>query len=206
KSPSAFRAKRWCSQASRRYHFPRGRPYSHAPGRLSGPPGVRHVHPCRRGASTPARCRLRRGGTRRRDLGGELKRKVVLALALFLAVATSPARAVAPPDSVGQWLAPFLGPVIGTHGVLLPPRKGLYYHYPQSWPGSESAIYDPASSTFAYMPLQRNLFCSGYAYLPDGNVLVVGGDVQPPVCPSNGQGVADVHVYYPFTNSWVRTN
>ena len=126
------------------------------------------------------------------------------ALGLLAFVTVAPAHAVAPPDSVGQWQTPFPVPVIGTHAILMPNGKVLYWYYPNAAPGSESGIYDPVTGQFTYRPLPRNLFCAGYSYLPDGRVLVVGGDVQPPICPANGQGTADTHIYDPFTDTWTR--
>jgi len=67
-------------------------------------------------------------------------------------------------------------PVEGVHGHLLPNGKVLFLSY-----GDEGDmhvhVWDPASNTFTPAPPEHtNVGCSGHAFLPDGRLLVAGGE------------------------------
>ena len=41
-----------------------------------------------------------------------------------------------------------------------------------------AAVWDPQTDTFAVQPLTWDMFCNGMAMLPDGRVLINGGNLQ----------------------------
>ena len=60
-------------------------------------------------------------------------------------------------------------------------------------------FWDPSTNTnSATVQAGANIFCSGHAFLPDGQLVVAGGHV------SNYVGLANAYRYNPFTNSWTR--
>lgn len=96
----------------------------------------------------------------------------------------------------GQWtVAPFDAGISGLHAALLPTgAKGAIWflsyhdptghghHSPQPAADGEARVLDLASKTVStpdyvgphgHLP---NLFCGGHAFLPDGRLLMVGGD------------------------------
>lgn len=71
-------------------------------------------------------------------------------------------------------------PIFIVHGALLPNGRVLVFsgavegsHYPL-----EARIWNPATKlmTAPVIPLPEDLFCSGHTFLPDGRLLVIGGD------------------------------
>jgi hypothetical protein len=73
----------------------------------------------------------------------------------------------------------------------------------------ESAVYDPAKGTFKMIKTPDDFFCSGHIQLPDGKVLVLGGNTHYPV-PGDptaaGQywGANTSYVFNPVTDRYVR--
>ena len=71
-------------------------------------------------------------------------------------------------------------PIFIVHGALLPNGRVLVFsgavessHYPL-----EARIWNPATKlmTAPVIPLPEDLFCSGHTFLPDGRLLIIGGD------------------------------
>ena len=133
--------------------------------------------------------------------------RILLALLCVVGLGVIPRAgnaATASPDSVGQWSAPFYSPVVGVHAALLPTGEVLYWSYPGAWPGSEARLYDYRTGTFRQSYVSRDIFCAGFSFLGDGTLYVTGGDVLPPYCPDNGQGLPITHRYDSFTNTWTQ--
>jgi hypothetical protein len=65
-------------------------------------------------------------------------------------------------------------------------------------------VWDPATGIFSVAgnAPSHNIFCAGHAWLPDGRLLVVGG--QTPTGAYNGENRADI--YNPFTNLWANAD
>ena len=59
-------------------------------------------------------------------------------------------------------------------------------------------MLDPATGTITTVPLSRSdLFCAGQGVLPDGRLLINGGQSH-----SGGYGIVDNNVFDPSTQKW----
>jgi hypothetical protein len=104
--------------------------------------------------------------------------------------------ALGTPAYAGQWSAPFAWPNIAVHLSLLPTRKVLSFGLsgtPQVW--------NPGTGAFTSIPAPAVIFCSGHSFLPDGRLLVAGGNSDPNVA---ANGIPDVVIFNPTTQSWSR--
>ena len=107
-----------------------------------------------------------------------------------------------PPEEVGRWMPPSEWPVVGIHAALLPNGQVLAYARPETpSSGSGAALWSPVDGSFTEVDLGRDVFCSGHALLPDGRLLVTGGN-DGTDCPF--QGIADVHLFDPVLGTWSR--
>ena len=105
-------------------------------------------------------------------------------------------------STMGEWSPPMLWPVAGIHAAVLPTGKVLHYSYPHSGLGSEAWLWDPQTGTLVPAPINRNVFCGGHSFLPDGKLLVTGG--TDPLSPQGPPpfGIKDLHTFDPLTESW----
>ncbi len=145
-----------------------------------------------------------KGNTRRGAVRGVRAVLVTLLALLAIAIAsgtgTTDAEA-ADPATQGEWSAPFATPVMGIHAALLPTGKVLHYSYPLSPGGSEAWTWDPSTGVFTEVPIDKNIFCGGFASLPDGTLLTVGGTAPSP--PDEGPyGQTDLYYFDPFGETW----
>ena len=133
----------------------------------------------------------------------------------------------------GEW-GPLL-PIATTaiHAVVLPTNKVLYFSQPK-WPaedetvdGGNAHVWDPLTNTTTSVPppvdsypgrdipfadgrkVPANLWCAGQTLLPDGRVLVVGGNLEYPINGGNGAGHGFkggkwVMTFDPWTETWTR--
>jgi galactose oxidase len=116
------------------------------------------------------------------------------AAALFIAV--SPASAQ-DPAIVGQFSPVITWPYKAVHAHLLPTGKVLWW--PSFANGDNPTLWDP--STNMNTPLTHagaNIFCSGHAFLPNGQLLVAGGHI------SNWVGLPNAYTYDPSNDGWTR--
>lgn len=120
-----------------------------------------------------------------------------------------PRRGPCAPSTVGNWeIPPFTSGVVGIHAALLHTNKILFFTYrepphpetaheaPQ--PHGDSAVLNLATGTVTRpTPSERelNLFCSGHAFLPDGRLLIGGGEREHP-------GVRSIHIFNPANETW----
>jgi hypothetical protein len=76
----------------------------------------------------------------------------------------------------------------------------------------ESAVYDPTKGTFKLIKTPDDFFCSGHIQLPDGKVLVLGGNTHYPVLgspdPKQAQywGADTSYIFNPVTEQYTREN
>lgn len=126
----------------------------------------------------------------------------------MLAAATSSSALVAgDPRDVGMWTAPAQLPVVAIHAVLLPTRKILLFSFEPGSNGTRglAAVWDPATGASTRVDPPSNVWCSGHTVLPDGRVVVVGGNLENPATPAgNNKGLNQIWVFNPFTETWIR--
>lgn len=98
------------------------------------------------------------------------------------------------PSNVGQWTKPTKWPLSAAHAHLLANGKVLF------WPTADTPeIYDPVAGTFtAATPAGFDIFSSGHAFLPNGQLLVAGG------WKGNKVGLPNAAVYDPVGNAWTQ--
>lgn len=105
-----------------------------------------------------------------------------------------------PASEVGRWLPPEPWPVIGIHAAVLPTGKVLHFSYPfLPSQGSRARLWDPRRGSFQSVDWSVDLFCGGTSFLPDGRLLVSGGN-DPGAC--QFRGLTAMHVFDPVTQRW----
>lgn len=122
----------------------------------------------------------------------------------------APPPSTAPPASAGRWdVAPFTSGVIGVHAALLHTGAVLFWSFrPPDDPNTDpnpplyavSTVLDLATGSLLHpsyegpLPDLENIFCGGHAFLPDGRLIVVGGDREGYVRPTP---VKAIHEFIP---------
>lgn len=108
--------------------------------------------------------------------------------------------ALSDPARVGAWNAVMPWTIEGVHAALLPTGKVLV------WQTSELAgVWDPETGELRSVALEApfDIFCSGHTLLPDGRVLVVGGEA--PLGPMHqGNGHPATFFFDPWLETWSR--
>ncbi len=100
------------------------------------------------------------------------------------------------PSIVGQWAPLEQMPYESVHAVLLP-ATGKIFFWPAFALGNNPSIWDPATGNVTALPFASyNIFCAGHSLLPNGQVLITGGDY------TTGVGVPNATIYDPVSNSW----
>ena len=104
--------------------------------------------------------------------------------------------AAANAGTMGQWGAPFAWPAVAINAALLPNRRVLTYgrhdHVPVLW--------DPAKpGIFTDLPLPADFFCSGFAFLKGGQLLVAGGHAG-----VDNFGLKSSYIVHSTTNQWIQ--
>lgn len=119
-------------------------------------------------------------------LGVPMRHTMLLAVACTTSIATASAQSP-PPNQVGAWSPVYPWPQVAVHLHVLPDRRVLTYSdewvqgqkvtpttsrtYVVDIPDGEAPL-----STWTYVPNDlTDLFCAGHAFLPDGRLLVIGG-------------------------------
>ena len=124
----------------------------------------------------------------------------------------------ATPDQIGQWSAPFSIPQLGVHAVNLPTGKVLWFAYPDStYTKNEGTawLWDPATGQTKEVdpPVNPatgrpfNIWCAGQTLLPDGRLVVAGGNLQystSPIAGSGWKGLNEVLTFNPWNETWTR--
>jgi hypothetical protein len=100
------------------------------------------------------------------------------------------------PATIGQWAPLQQMPFESVHSVLLP-ATGKILFWPAFDLGNNPNTWDPATGNVVALPeASYNIFCAGHSLLPNGQVLITGGDY------TTGVGVPNVTIYDPVTNTW----
>jgi hypothetical protein len=107
---------------------------------------------------------------------------VLAIVVILLALAAAPAPANAQPNVTGQWATlPYLMPSNPIHAAVLRNGQVLIVS------GSENnynnttfkaAVWNPQSGTFHNQLTPWDLFCNGLTFLPDGRVIITGGNLN----------------------------
>jgi len=124
-----------------------------------------------------------------------------------------------PGASIGRWAAPFPVPTWAIHAILLPTGKVLWLSKrPSEDDGGSAHLYDPATGSITEVspPDVRypdgslkpaNLFCAGHSLLPDGRVLVAGGNLAYYTSSAPGKswkGSRWLFTFNPWNETWTR--
>jgi hypothetical protein len=97
---------------------------------------------------------------------------------------TAPARSIGQADGpsdpavIGEWDPPVELPEVAIHATLLHTGHVLMFVWPASRAGSEAWLWHHRTGKVIDVSVRSrvNLFCSGHSLLPDGRVLVTGGN------------------------------
>lgn len=110
------------------------------------------------------------------------------------------------PEVVGQWSSVITLPLVAIHMHLLPSGKVLLWqddnnaNYPPTRQGGSTLAYiwDVGAGTTTQVNVtNRDLFCSGHSFLPDGRLLVAGGHDT-----TDGDGIPDTFIFDSSNNTW----
>jgi hypothetical protein len=117
------------------------------------------------------------------------------------------AAVAADPGQVGEWGPVTNWPVVGIHAALLPNGKVLAWDSvgdaaTEKFPTHDftrATVYDPATGTHQDVRVNtgHNVFCAGFAHLPDGSLFLAGGNRDAQL-----SGIVQTHVFNPTTNTW----
>lgn len=131
-----------------------------------------------------------------------------LVLALGLSFGAISLGTIEGPGEVGQWSAPIDVGVIGIHAALLPNGKVLLFeHIYTPGKGNLAKVFDPVTLqvTDVTLPYQRNVFCGGQVFLPNGKLLISGGEINLEPGGEVGEGTPDSTLFDWTTNTWTET-
>jgi hypothetical protein len=111
------------------------------------------------------------------------------------------------PRQVGQWGPVADWPVVGIHVSLLPNGKVLAFdsvgdRATETFPVHDftrATVYDPATGTHTRVDVDtgHNIFCAGFAHLPNGSLFLAGGNRDAQLT-----GIVQTHIFNPANNSW----
>src|SRR6266487_3707324 len=116
------------------------------------------------------------------------------AVAQLIAVASASAQ---DPATVGEFSSVMTWPYKAVHAHLLPTGKVLWW--PSFGQGDNPTLWNPSTNTNTPVThAGANIFCSGFASLPDGQLLVAGGHVN------NYVGLPNAYTYDALNDTWTR--
>jgi galactose oxidase len=117
-----------------------------------------------------------------------------LALTQYFALLSASAE---DPAIVGQFSPVMSWPYKAVHANLLPTGNVLWW--PSFNDGDRPTIWDPSANTnTAVTQSGANIFYSGFAFLPNGQLLVAGGHIGP------WRGLPNAYLFNFTDNSWTR--
>jgi hypothetical protein len=129
-------------------------------------------------------------------------RRLFLAISLMATLVVAGSSGVeAGPGQMGAWSAPKNLGIVGVHGAMLHTGKLLLYSGTEGEAaGSVARLYDPGTGKIqrVSIPYEHPAFCSGVTVMPDGRVMVMGGQLDLQI----GHGVKDVSIFDPGSERW----
>lgn len=127
-----------------------------------------------------------------------------------VARAAAKAAVAADPGRSGEWSPVLDTPVVPVFQAVLPNGKVLIWdsvgddaapEYPDH-SFTRVMVWNPADDTYKRVDLQgSNIFCAGFAHLPDGNILVAGGNANAEL-----DGTVRTYVFDWQNETWTRGN
>ena len=82
------------------------------------------------------------------------------------------------PAVTGVWRIDHSCEPVGIHAALLHTNRILFFAYHEDdQTKGVSSVFDPQDGAVQHIEQQQDLFCSGHAFLPNGDLLVAGGHV-----------------------------
>ena len=115
-------------------------------------------------------------------------------VAHFIAVSSASAQ---DPATVGRFSSVMSWPYMAVHAHVLPTGKVLWW--PPFGNGDNPTLWDPSTNTNTPAThAAANIFCSGHAFLPDGQLFVAGGHI------TNWVGLPNACTYNPLNDTWTR--
>ncbi|NMO57411.1 DUF1929 domain-containing protein [Actinoplanes sp. TBRC 11911] len=108
----------------------------------------------------------------------------------------------------GSWSSVINTPVVPVFEAVLPNGKVLIWdsvgdNAAESYPDqsfTRAMVWNPADNTSKRVDVQgSNLFCAGFAHLPNGNILVAGGNANQQLA-----GTVQTHIFNWQTETWTR--
>jgi hypothetical protein len=115
----------------------------------------------------------------------------------------------------GAWqVLPFPSPVRTIHSVVLDNGDILFVAGSGNDPNEfaagtfESAVYNPTKGTFQVIPTPDDFFCAGHVQLPNGDILILGGNkAYPNAAGTVGyEGLATSYIFDPVTLKYYKVN
>src|SRR5882724_612120 len=101
------------------------------------------------------------------------------------------------PSTVGQFSPVMTWPYMAVHAHVLPTGKALWW--PPFDDGDNPTLWDPSTNTNTPAThAGANIFCSGHAFLANGQLFVAGGHVN------NFVGLPNTYTYNPLNDTWTR--
>jgi len=115
----------------------------------------------------------------------------------------------------GEWqVLPFPSPVRSIHTVMMYTGDVLFIAGSGNDPNEfeagsfESAVYNPNKGTFQVIPTPDDFFCAGHVQLPNGDVLVLGGNKAYPNATTGlgYEGLNTSYIFDPITLKYYKVN
>jgi hypothetical protein len=116
-----------------------------------------------------------------------------------------PPQLLEPPRRIGRWSEPRNVNVVGIHAALLRTGKVLLFAGRSDQNrGSHARLLDPRTGALETVdvPFDREHFCSGHTILPDGRLLVAGGEGDQIAT----DGPSWVTLFDPATETWSKAD
>ncbi|WP_229784253.1 galactose oxidase-like domain-containing protein [Pilimelia anulata] len=116
--------------------------------------------------------------------------------------------AAADPGQSGAWSAVAGTPVVPVFQAVLPSGRVLIWdsvgdNAAETYPDhsfTRAMVWNPRNNTYKRVDLKgTNIFCAGFAHLPNGDVLVAGGNANAKL-----DGTVRTHVFHWQTETWTR--
>lgn len=112
------------------------------------------------------------------------------------------------PGVSGQWSPVIDTPLVPVFQAVLPNGKVLAWdsvgdNAVESYPDhtfTRAMVWNPADNTYKRVDVQGyNIFCAGFAHMPNGNIFVAGGNKD-----AGQNGIVQTHIFNWKTESWSR--